>query len=97
MLFFTNDDINAVLTMRDCIDTFEQTYRDVAAGHAVNGRRSDMITTTAHPNAVYQLKMVGAVVPRYAVGAIRINSGNLEKPNQSLISQIKLSKTNLLP
>ena len=80
MFIFSNDDISAVLSMRDCIDAFEQTYRDVAAGRAVNGHRSDMITETAKPDAVYLLKMVGSVVPRYHIGAIRINSDILSFP-----------------
>lgn len=80
MLLLTNDDIESVLDMRHCIDIFEHTYRDAAAGLAVNGRRSDMVTPTGAPEAVYSLKMVGAVVPRYAIGAIRINSDILSFP-----------------
>ncbi|RWR02698.1 hypothetical protein ED28_06860 [[Pantoea] beijingensis] len=83
MFIFSNDDINAVLSMRDCIDAFEHTYRDVAAGQAVNGHRSDMITETARADSVYLLKMVGAVVPRYAIGAVRINSDILSFPTHN--------------
>ncbi|WP_413733964.1 ornithine cyclodeaminase family protein [Sodalis sp. RH21] len=80
MLIFSNDDIDSVLTMEACIAAFEQTYRDVALGETINGRRSDMITPTSAPDAVYSLKMLGAVAPRYHIGAVRINSDILSFP-----------------
>lgn len=80
MLILSNDDVDALITVKDCIDAFAGTYQDAAAGTVINGRRSDMITETRTPDAVYSLKMVGGVVPRFSIGAIRINSDILSFP-----------------
>lgn len=81
MLYLSNDDVDSLLGMNECIESFEGAYRAAFEGSAVNGRRSDMITTTAKDDAVYSLKMVGGVVPASGVGAIRINSDILSFPS----------------
>ncbi|HEV7252735.1 MAG TPA: hypothetical protein VGN97_06505 [Mesorhizobium sp.] len=80
MLILSNEDAEDVLTMPDCIQALERAYLDAAAGTAVNGRRSDMITATSREDAAYCLKMVGGVVPSLRVGALRLNSDILTFP-----------------
>ncbi|MBB3458779.1 ornithine cyclodeaminase/alanine dehydrogenase-like protein (mu-crystallin family) [Rhizobium sp. BK313] len=81
MLYLSNDDVDALLDMTGCIESFEHAYRAAFDGSAINGRRSDMITaTTRDDNAVYSLKMVGGVVPGSQIGAVRINSDILSFP-----------------
>lgn len=80
MLLLSNQDVDDLLTMDDCIAAFESTYRAAATGGVVNGRRSDMVTATRATDRLYALKMVGAVTPALGVGAVRVNSDVLSFP-----------------
>lgn len=80
MLILSNEDAEELLSMNEVMDALEQAYRDAGDGIALNGRRSDMITPTTFPEAVYCLKMVGGVVPSLNVGVLRLNSDILTFP-----------------
>jgi alanine dehydrogenase len=80
MLLLSNEDVEELLTMADCIDTLQRAYQDAADGIAVNGLRSDIITQTTHENATYSLKMMGAVMTSFEIGALRLNSDILTFP-----------------
>jgi len=72
-LILSNDDVEQLLTMPDCIAALEEAYLDLAEGRGVSRTRSDCITPTSHsPEAVYGLKSMDGVVPRLGVGAIRL-------------------------
>ncbi|WP_197028179.1 ornithine cyclodeaminase family protein [Bosea sp. 117] len=62
------------------MDALATAYRDAAEGAALNGRRSDMLTRTVRPDAVYCLKLVGGVVPSLGIGSLRLNSDILTFP-----------------
>jgi ornithine cyclodeaminase/alanine dehydrogenase-like protein (mu-crystallin family) len=83
MLVLSNEEAEALLHMPECMDALEQTYRQAAEGTAVNGRRSDMITSTTRPDSVYCLKLVGGVVPALKIGALRLNSDILSFPEKN--------------
>ena len=74
MLILSNEDAEKLLTMRDCITALEQAYIELAHGRAANAKRSDAVTTTERPDAVYSLKLMGAVVQSLGVGVVRLNS-----------------------
>jgi alanine dehydrogenase len=80
MLVLSNEDVGELLTMAECVEALQQAYRDAAAGTTVNGHRSDIIAPTAHGDAAYSLKMMGAVMTAYEVGALRLNSDILSFP-----------------
>src|SRR5208337_262407 len=80
MLLLSNEDVEDLLTMADCIDALQRAYQDAADGTAVNGFRSDIITQTTHENASYSLKMMGAVMTSFEIGALRLNSDILTFP-----------------
>ena len=42
-LILSNEDVDKVLTMPDCIDILEDAYRDLHAGTALTRRRSDCL------------------------------------------------------
>src|SRR5690242_12949525 len=73
-IILSNDDVEALLPMSDCIAALEECYRDLANGDAANAARSDAVSTTTRSDAVYSLKLMGAVMPRLGVGAVRLNS-----------------------
>ena len=80
-LILSNDDVEKLLSMPDCIEALETAYRDLADGRGVSRQRSDCITpTTWSEDAIYGLKSMDGVVPVLGVGAIRINSDIVTNP-----------------
>lgn len=74
MLVLSNEDAEQLLTMSDCIAAVEQAYREFALGRAANAARTDAVTLTERPDAVYSLKLMGAVVQSLGIGVVRLNS-----------------------
>jgi alanine dehydrogenase len=81
-LILSNDDVDKLLTMRECIDVLEEAYVELAEGRGVNRTRSDCITPTTNPDAVYGLKSMDGVIPKFGIGAIRINSDIVTFPKK---------------
>jgi ornithine cyclodeaminase/alanine dehydrogenase-like protein (mu-crystallin family) len=79
-LILSNDDVEKILTMRDCIDALEDAYVELAQGRAITRTRSDCFTPTARPEGIYSLKSMDGVIPKFGVGAIRINSDIVTYP-----------------
>src|SRR3979490_973654 len=73
-LILSNADVEKLLTMPECIDVLEDAYVELAEGRGVNRTRSDCMTPTSRPDAVYGLKSMDGVIPKLGIGAIRINS-----------------------
>jgi hypothetical protein len=73
-LILSNDDVEVLLPMSDCIAVLEEMYRELAHERAANAMRTDAVSTTAKPDAVYSLKLMGGVIPGLGVGAVRLNS-----------------------
>ncbi len=81
-LILSNDDVDKLLTMPECIDVLEEAYVELIEGRGVNRTRSDCITPTSRPDAVYGLKSMDGVIPRFGIGAIRINSDVVTFPKK---------------
>ena len=81
-LILSNDDVEKLLTMRECIDVLEEAYVDLAEGRGITRTRSDCITPTSRPDAVYGLKSMDGVAPRLGIGATRINSDIVTFPKK---------------
>ena len=81
-LILSNDDVEKLLPMPECIEALEEAYVELAEGRGVNRTRSDCITPTANPDAVYGLKSMDGVIPKLGVGAIRINSDIVTFPKK---------------
>ncbi len=81
-LILSNDDVENLLTMPECIDALEQAYVELAEGRGVSRTRSDCLTPTTRPDALYGLKSMDGVIPKLGVGAVRINSDILTWPKQ---------------
>ena len=63
-LILSNDDVEKLLTMPECIDVLEESYVELVEGRGVNRTRSDCITPTSRPDAVYGLKSMDGVIPK---------------------------------
>ena len=73
-LLLSNADVRELLTMPECIAALEDAYLELAQGRGVTRTRSDTLTPTSRPDALYSLKSMDGVIPKLGVGAVRINS-----------------------
>ncbi|MGD0024998.1 MAG: ornithine cyclodeaminase family protein [Xanthobacteraceae bacterium] len=73
-LILSNDDVEKLITMPECIEVLEDAYAEFAEGRGVSRTRSDCFTPTAREDALYSLKSMDGVIPKLGVGAVRINS-----------------------
>jgi alanine dehydrogenase len=81
-LILSNADVEKLLTMPECIEALEQSYVELIEGRGVNRTRSDCITPTSNPDAIYGLKSMDGVIPKFGIGAIRINSDIVTFPKK---------------
>src|SRR5215470_18100686 len=81
-LILSNDDVEKLLTMRECIEVMEEAYVELAEGRGVSRTRSDCFTPTARADAIYSLKSMDGVIPKLGVGAVRINSDIVTWPKR---------------
>src|ERR1700676_993432 len=81
-LILSNDDVGKLLTMHECIDVLEEAYIELAEGRGVSRTRSDCFAPTAREDALYSLKSMDGVIPKFGVGAVRINSDIVTWPKR---------------
>jgi ornithine cyclodeaminase/alanine dehydrogenase-like protein (mu-crystallin family) len=81
-LILSNDDVEKLITMPECIEVLEEAYVEFAAGRGVSRTRSDCFTPTACADALYSLKSMDGVIPKFGVGAVRINSDIVTWPRK---------------
>ena len=80
-LILSNEEIEELLSMDELIPVLEEAYRELAEGRGGNRLRSDIITpTTLREDGLYALKSMDGVIPKFGIGAIRINSDILTFP-----------------
>lgn len=79
-LLLSNEDVEKLLTMADCVDALEAAYRELGQGEAISRPRSDILVPAGQSGLVYGLKSMDGVVPGAGVGAVRINSDVLSWP-----------------
>jgi alanine dehydrogenase len=75
-LILSNDDINELVSIEECIKRLDQTYQDLGNGLAQNRPRSD-IYGPIQDNGRYIFKTMDGMVPRFEVAAIRLNSDTI--------------------
>ena len=81
MLVLTQEDTEALLDMPSCLAALEPVYLDLAVDAAGTIPRADLVSGHPdRPDAVHGLKTMSGSVPRYAVGAVRINSDVVHWP-----------------
>ena len=80
-LVLSNEEIDELLRMDELIPILEDAYRELAEGRGGNRLRSDIVTpTTLRDDGLYALKSMDGVIPKFGVGAVRINSDILTFP-----------------
>jgi len=74
----TNDDIERLLTMPDCLEALEAAYRGHARGVTVGSTsRVETVVPTAAPDVQYEFTSIEGAVPHAGVMALRCNSNHM--------------------
>ncbi|MDX1485703.1 MAG: hypothetical protein R3229_14620, partial [Alphaproteobacteria bacterium] len=79
-LILSNEDVEAALTMADCLAASEEAYRALGREEAATGVRGEILSPTAREDALHSLLTMAGVVPGFGIGAVRINSDILTWP-----------------
>ena len=93
-LILTEDDIEKIIEMPDCLRVIEETFRDFGLGQAVSRPRSHTYTHLA-PGTFYNFKSMDGCVPRYGVHALRLSSEVLQ--SQDHLGKMREEKLPLAP
>ena len=80
MRVLSNEDVDQLLTMPECIEVLEEMYRDYANGQALLVPRIDNLSPSTEAGAYYAFKQMGGAWPRRRVQALRINSDIITHP-----------------
>lgn len=91
-LILSNEEIEEILSMEDLVPAIEEAYLELIEGRGANRLRSDIVTpTTYSKDGLYALKSMDGVIPKFGVGAIRINSDILSFPEEDgLMRRVKI-------
>jgi alanine dehydrogenase len=79
-LLLSNQEVDGLLQMPDCIDAMERAFRAFGDRRAANAGRCEILTPTERDDALYSLMNMNGVVPDLGVAAVRINSDILTWP-----------------
>jgi len=79
-LILSNNDVEKLLTMPECIAALETSYAELAHGRGLSRTRSDSLTPTKREDAYYSLKSMDGVIPALGVSSVRINSDIITMP-----------------
>src|SRR4051812_5163951 len=74
MIILTNEDIEQLLHMPNCVETLEQAYQDLGNGDAVDIPRQDSLVANSREDAIHAFKTMSGSWPRKGVCALRLNS-----------------------
>lgn len=78
MLVLTNQDIEQLLAMPDCLQALEIAYRDHARGITVGvTSRVETVLPTSIPDVMYEFTSMEGAVPALGVMALRCNSNHM--------------------
>ena len=80
MIILTNDDVEPLLTMPDCMAAIEAAFRDFGNDDAVDIPRQDAIVPNAREGAMHDLKTMSGSWPAAKIAAVRINSDVVTAP-----------------
>jgi len=80
MLILTNEDVEKVIEMLECIEVLEDAYRDFGNQDAVEIPRHDALVDNPRPEAVHAFKTMSGSWPRAGVTALRLNSDIVSWP-----------------
>lgn len=81
MRVLSNNDVEKIITVKECIAVLEEMYNDLGRGQALFLPRVDNILPCGHENAYYAFKHMGGGWPRRRIMALRLNSDIITHPS----------------
>jgi ornithine cyclodeaminase/alanine dehydrogenase-like protein (mu-crystallin family) len=89
-LILNNDDVQKSLDVKQCLDVMEESYREQAAGRAVNRPTCHSYLPHSLPQSTYSFKSVDGGVGKLGVLALRVTSDVVQE--QELHHSVRLEK-----
>ena len=89
-LILTNEDVQKALSIKQCLDVMEESYREQAASWAVNRPTCHSYLPHSLPNSTYSFKSVDGGIGKYGVLALRVTSDVVQE--QLVHGTIRLEK-----
>jgi ornithine cyclodeaminase/alanine dehydrogenase-like protein (mu-crystallin family) len=80
MRILSNEDIEQLLSMRECIEILREMYQDLGSGQVLSMSRVDNLMPSSQADAYYGFKTMGGGWPRHSMMALRINSDIITHP-----------------
>jgi alanine dehydrogenase len=80
LILLTNEDVEPLLSMPECIAAIEAAFRDLGNQDAVDIPRQDAIVPNPRQGAVHDLKTMSGSWPASGIAAIRLNSDIVTGP-----------------
>jgi len=89
-LILSNDDVRKALSVKECLEVMEDSYREQAASRAVNRPTCHSYLPHSLPNSTYSFKSVDGGIGKYGVLALRVTSDVVQE--QQLHGSMRLEK-----
>src|ERR1051325_1738900 len=89
-LILSNHDVQEAFTIKECLQTMEDSYREQAAGRAVNRPTCHTYLPHALPQSTYSFKSVDGGVGKLGVLALRVTSDVVQE--QHVNNTVRLEK-----
>lgn len=89
-LILNNEEVRQVLTVKECLETMEEAYHELANSRAVNRPTSHSYLPHSRPQTTYALKSVNGGVKKFGVLAVRLTSEIVQE--QHLYNSVRLEK-----
>src|SRR6185503_16467207 len=89
-LILTNEDVQKALSIKQCLDVMEDSYREQAARRAVNRPTCHSYLPHSLPNSTYSFKSVDGGIGKYGVLALRVTSDVVQE--QLVHGTVRLEK-----
>lgn len=80
-LILSNEDIDGLLKMSDCMEAMEQAFHAFGEGRVGSTGRCEILTPTAREDALYSLMNMNGVISDLGIAAVRINSDIMTWPS----------------
>jgi ornithine cyclodeaminase/alanine dehydrogenase-like protein (mu-crystallin family) len=80
VILLTNEDIEPLLSMPECIAAVESAFRDLGNQDAVDIPRQDAVVPNPREGAIHDLKTMSGSWPAAGIAAIRLNSDIVTAP-----------------
>ena len=89
MLLLTNDDVERVLTMADCVDVLRRFFEEEGKGQVLTRQRTESWLPHSTTDTFYQCKTMEGGVPYIGKYVIRIDSNVTRKRQQGQSSRVE--------